>query len=253
VRNWWTNTSGGAGWLAAAGLATGLFVWWPISVASIAGWVAFSMVGYRRSARAVHHLQDVFPEATHVGLRNEVRCKQFAVRNSVDTLLVKIATPLPETITIHRTRGLPLGDPAFDTQFRVEASDRDGELACRTMLTAELRAQLCALFAGYSVELHQSQFDIVIHDEDADGAAIERLIRDGLALGVALAQRIAPITELVERIPREPVPSVRMNHYVWLVHHNHEVPAILRMASQDSDDEIRRWAESQRPSETLYR
>ncbi len=255
---WWTSASGGAGWIASVGMAAGVVLWWPLAALSAGGWLAVAMIGYRRSAIAMRYLQHAFPGATHTSL-NELRGtleeRLFIVRNNVDTLNVRVGTRLPTGITIDRNRPRqPVGDPAFDAELRVIGEDADHELAWRVMLTADLRTALRTKFAGLSVELCGGWFDFVIDDEAADGPAIEQLVRDCVALGEQLHARFdAALPDVLGHLAREPVAAVRRNHFAFLVANGHEVPAVLHLAARDVDPEICAWAQSQRPSETLYR
>src|SRR5688500_6120625 len=112
---WWTKPRGGAGWLATAGMAAGIAAWWPLAVAAGGGWVALAMRGYRRSARAMIHLRDAFPDAerslTHV--RGTIDDMPFVVSNGIDTMHVLVGTPLPTGITLARDSGEMFAGPAF--------------------------------------------------------------------------------------------------------------------------------------------
>ena len=263
--SWWTKPRAGAGWLAMGGMAAALAVTsWPLAVAIGGGWVALAMRGHGRSRRAMAHLEAAFPDAERVHphtaydeLNGELAGQPFVVRNSVDThtLHIFVGTPLPPGLSIVEGRGA-LGDAAFDARFRVAADEAEDELAGRMVLTAAHRATFCALFAGVPVKLDDGWFDILVQDDDADGPTIERWVREGCALGIAMWKQLdveERFAAFRERIPREPVTAVRRNHYAWLVARGHEVPAVLHLAARDPADEIRAWAQSQRPVETLYR
>jgi hypothetical protein len=200
--------------------------------------------------RAMAYLQGALADVVGHGseVRGSIDGKLFIIRDNFDTLHVMIGTTLPTSVAITRGRGT-LGDPTFDAAFEVTA-----DLPSRAMLDAAMRAKLHALFGTLAFELHNGWFDIVIDDEAADGPAIERLVRDGIALGSELASHAQLTLEaFIDAVPREPIPAVRANHYRWLVAHGREVPAVLHLAARDSDPEIRQWAQRQRPVETLYR
>jgi hypothetical protein len=248
-----------------AGIATGLLTWWPISLGAAGGWFTLVMLGYRRSTAANAYLAHAFPDAKRetragfgLGLRGTLDEMPFVVRNELDTMRISIGTPIDPGVTIDRRwDGSRIGDPEFDARFSVFAVDSTSELAWRMMLVPELRAELCRVFGDYSAELASGWFDIVIDDEDADGPALERLIRDGIALGIALWKRTIvdqePLSWFVEHIPQEPLPDVRLVHFEWLVTGGWEVPMVLLLAAKDPDPEIQRWAQEQRPTETEYR
>ena len=192
------------------------------------------------------YLQSAFSDVVANEVRGTIDDKLFIVRDNVDSLHVVIGTAISTTVAITRGRGA-LGDAAFDAAFH--ATD---DLASRAMLDAPRRAKLLALFGGLAFELRNGWFDVVIAEADAEGLAVEQLVRESIALGSALA-RPCTIESFLDALPREPVAAVRANHYRWLVATGHEVPAVLHLAARDGDPEIRAWAQAQRPIETLYR
>lgn len=261
-RRWWADTRGVGGWAAIGGAAVGLAVWWPLAVAGGATWLAMAIGEVRRSAHGMEHVASAFAYARREGVLDDklvgtLDGMPFEIRNGIDTIRVLLGTPLPAELVIGPPRRDALtGDATFDARYGAFASTPEAELARRLMLTAEIRAALPAVFAPYRAQLHDGWWDVVVNDEDTEGKDLERLVREGIALGLRmwqLADTDDPVAALLAHIAREPLPAVRLDHYAWLVESGVEVPRVLQQAARDADPEVRGWADAQRPPDALYR
>lgn len=256
-RRWYADTRGLPGIGAGIGAAIGVFVWWPIAVASAAGWLALAGFEAWRSVSAVEHLERelgikpvIEGTSQHVGA---IRGLRIEVDDNVDDITVRVGFPpacAPLALGSGR-RGLT-GDPAFDDCFQVVTDN----VAWRLALGPAIRARLVVAYAGISLAIQDRVAQFVIRDEEADGPELEALIRGMVDLGHDMAAAIAveqPEHALLASLPREPAPGVRIRHYQWLLSRNFEVPAVLLQAAADPDPQISAWARAQRPQQEIYR
>nr|MBA3817657.1 hypothetical protein [Deltaproteobacteria bacterium] len=146
----------------------------------------------------------------------------------------------------------PIGDPDFDQRFRVTGD----ELAWRLMLAPDVRAMLVEVFGAHESELQRSEFVVRLHDEDADGPLVERLLRAAVTLGTRMGMLVSvddSSAALLARVRDEPAPGIRRGHYEWLLACGYDTPDVLRLAAGDDEEAIRTWAQAQRPRDELYR
>ena len=142
------------------------------------------------------------------------------------------------------TRGAPVtGDDAFDRVIEV----RDPLDGWRSTLTSRLRAQLCDLFGSWRAVIENQTVTVELGDDEVEEmeSVLDLCINlEAPADAAAATEREAVVFALAKE---EPLGSVRLGHYRWLVERDWNAPLVYRAAAADADADISSWAREHLP------
>ena len=136
------------------------------------------------------------------------------------------------------------GDPALDRGVHLDGPDH----AWRPFLTAAIRDSLRRLVGERGGTVNRRgklRLDVSL----GGGQTFART----LDAAVAFARSLPPVVHrhkrhrVLELARTEPVASVRMGHYRWLVRRRWNAAEILRIAAKDPDPDIAAWAADHMP------